>query len=183
MPIWHRAIIWTDAGILLIGPLGTNFNEVLIKIQNFSFMKKHLKMLSVKWRPFCSGEDELRPNPVSPGKVACFNWTAEFEAVMMMLWHGNTFHITVPLWGESSDDWWFNVKKGQWCRAMKFSLLSAWTSHHEKTLFTWWGIHPNNKLRWPHVGPTWILLAPRWANVGPIYLAILACIYWAINSV
>ena len=26
----RQAIIWTNAGILLIGPLGTNFNEILI---------------------------------------------------------------------------------------------------------------------------------------------------------
>ena len=31
---------------------------------------------------------------------------------------------------------------------------------------------PDRKLRWPHVGPTWILPAPRWANVGPTCLAI-----------
>ena len=31
-PIWRQAIIWTNAGLLSIGPLGTNFSEVLIKI-------------------------------------------------------------------------------------------------------------------------------------------------------
>ena len=51
----RQAIIWTNAGILLIGPLGTNFNEILIGIQIFSFKKMHLKMSSVKWRPFCIG--------------------------------------------------------------------------------------------------------------------------------
>ena len=30
LPGWYQAIIWTNAGILLIGPLGTNFNEILI---------------------------------------------------------------------------------------------------------------------------------------------------------
>ena len=30
-PDRRQAIIWTNAGILLIGPLGTNFNEILIK--------------------------------------------------------------------------------------------------------------------------------------------------------
>ena len=29
----HQAIIWSNAGILFIGPLGTDFNEILIKIQ------------------------------------------------------------------------------------------------------------------------------------------------------
>ena len=48
----RQAIIWTNTGILLIGPLGTNFNEILIKIQTFSFTKIHLKISSAKWRPF-----------------------------------------------------------------------------------------------------------------------------------
>ena len=48
----RQAIIWTNAGILLIGPLGTHFSEILIEICTFSFKKMHLKMLSGKWRPF-----------------------------------------------------------------------------------------------------------------------------------
>ena len=51
----HQAIIWTNAGILLIGPLGTNFNENSIRIQTFSFKKMHLKMSSAKWHSFCRG--------------------------------------------------------------------------------------------------------------------------------
>ena len=31
----RQAIIWTNAGILLIGPLGTNFIDILIGIQTF----------------------------------------------------------------------------------------------------------------------------------------------------
>ena len=36
----RQAIIWTNAGILLIGNLGTNFSEILSKINTFSFKKK-----------------------------------------------------------------------------------------------------------------------------------------------
>ena len=39
-----QAIIWTNAGILLIGPLETNFIEISIGIQTFSFKKMHLKL-------------------------------------------------------------------------------------------------------------------------------------------
>ena len=58
-PILHQAIICTNAGILSIGPLRIKFCETLIKIQNFSFTKMHLKISSAKWRPFCPGGDEL----------------------------------------------------------------------------------------------------------------------------
>ena len=49
----RQAIIWTSAGILLIGPLGTNSSEILIGVQTFAFKKMHLKMSSAKWRPSC----------------------------------------------------------------------------------------------------------------------------------
>ena len=55
----RQAIIWTNAGILLIGPLRTNFSEMLIEIHTFSFKKMHLKMSSGKWRPFCLGLNVL----------------------------------------------------------------------------------------------------------------------------
>ena len=47
------AIIWTNAGILLIGPLGINFSEILIEIITFWFHKMRLKVSSAKRRPFC----------------------------------------------------------------------------------------------------------------------------------
>ena len=56
----RQAIIRTNAGILLIGRLGTNFNEIWIWIEIFSFKKMHLKMSSGKWRPFCPGLNELK---------------------------------------------------------------------------------------------------------------------------
>ena len=59
----RQAIIWTSAGILLIGPLETNFSEILIGIQTFSFKKMHLKMSSAKWRPFCPGLNVLTTLP------------------------------------------------------------------------------------------------------------------------
>ena len=58
----HQAITWTNAGKLLIGPLGTNFSEILIEIQTFLLKKRNLKMSSVKWRPFCLGLNVLMVN-------------------------------------------------------------------------------------------------------------------------
>ena len=38
-PIRRQAITWTNADWLLIGPLGTNFSEIRIEIQNFHSRK------------------------------------------------------------------------------------------------------------------------------------------------
>ena len=55
----RQAIIRTNAGILLIRPLGTNFSEILIEILIFSFKKMRLKVSSAKRRPFCLGFNVL----------------------------------------------------------------------------------------------------------------------------
>ena len=54
----RQAIIWTNAGVLLIGPIGTNFNEILIKIHAL-FIKENpfqiivWKMAAILSRPQC----------------------------------------------------------------------------------------------------------------------------------
>ena len=58
-PERHQAIIWTNAGILLIGTSGTNFSETLSEIHTFSFKKVHWKTSFARWRPFCLGLNVL----------------------------------------------------------------------------------------------------------------------------
>ena len=55
----RQAIIWTNAGLLLIRTLGTYSSEILGKIHSFSFKKMHLKMSSAKGRLFSLGLNEL----------------------------------------------------------------------------------------------------------------------------
>ena len=59
LPGRRQAIIRTNAGILLIRPLRTNFSEFLVEILIFSFKKMRLKVSSAKRRPFCLGLNEL----------------------------------------------------------------------------------------------------------------------------
>ena len=69
-----RAIIRTSAGILLIGPLGTNFSETLIRIQTFSLKENTFetvvwKMTAILSRPqyvkssYCSLFDDRATVP------------------------------------------------------------------------------------------------------------------------
>ena len=60
-PGWRLAINRTNAGLLSIGNLGTNFSEIVIEIQTFSLKKiYYLKISSGKWRPFCLVLNVLR---------------------------------------------------------------------------------------------------------------------------
>ena len=61
----RQAIIWINAGILLIGPLGTNFSEILIEIQTFSLKKMRLKMSSAKCCSFRPGLNVLNSTIMS----------------------------------------------------------------------------------------------------------------------
>ena len=58
-PGQHQVITWTNDELLSIRLLGINFSEIEFKIQNFPFIKMHLKM-SVNWRPFCPGDIDTR---------------------------------------------------------------------------------------------------------------------------
>ena len=73
----RQAINWTNVGILLIGPLWSNFSETFIEIHTFSFKKIHLKMSSGKWRPFCLGLNVLYR---SFGSRACTSIAATVNA-------------------------------------------------------------------------------------------------------
>ena len=44
----RQAIIWTNARILLIGPIGTHFSEIFTETQTFSLKKMRLEMSSAE---------------------------------------------------------------------------------------------------------------------------------------
>ena len=90
----RQAIIRINAEILLIGPWGTNFSEMLIGIHTFSFKKIHLKMSSAKWRPFCLGLNVLsRQNTPSSKSAAGHSHCGNDMMAMMGLRTTN-----VPPW-------------------------------------------------------------------------------------
>ena len=61
-PDRHQAIIWTNTGILLLWPLGTNFREILIEVLTVSFKKVRLEGSSLKWsRHQCANCDRWFP--------------------------------------------------------------------------------------------------------------------------
>ena len=72
----RQAITWTNVGILLIGPLGTNVTEMVIEIHTFSFKQIHLKMSSGKWRSSCLGLNVLN---------RCVNYLRTFQFIFKNL--------------------------------------------------------------------------------------------------
>ena len=114
-PKWRQAIIWTYAGILLIGLLRTNFSEILIEIHTFSFNEMHLKMSSAKMPSISS-----RPQ-----------WVKVPPNHIMTPWHGNTFHIMGFLFGESTSYQWIALTKPRASSTRLWCLLCCWP---EKTV-------------------------------------------------
>ena len=113
----RQAIIWTNAGILLlIGPLGTNFSEILIGIQTFPYKKLRLRMSSAKWRPSCLGLNELEWTLSIFHSVISLSQWIFFDACDQT---GPSFEATELMhhWGHVSLFWW--LKKSsillKWC--------------------------------------------------------------------
>ena len=90
-PHRHQAIIWTNAGILLIGPLGTNFSEILLEINTFSLKKMHLKASSAKWRPFCLSLNVLTLSP-SQGHSNSRMGSAETDLLYLAWYLRSNYH-------------------------------------------------------------------------------------------
>ena len=87
-PDRRQAIIWTNAGLLSIGSLRTYFNENLIKIQQFSLMKMHVKMSSAKLRPSCPGLNVLK-RLMSPPCIATYTTPMAIAVMMFCNWIQN----------------------------------------------------------------------------------------------
>ena len=105
-----------SAGILLNGPLGTNFNENLIKNHAFSFPKVHYGVSSGKWRPFCPGINVLTVEVSS--SISRKILSAHYDITKWKL-----FCVTVHLCGESTGH--RSTYKGTITRTFDVSLLSV----------------------------------------------------------
>ena len=89
-PGGRQAIIWTNTGIFLIGPLGTNFSEISIEILTFSIKKMRFKVLSAKMvailsRPQCVKNKLLTEPPRNLQKIYLFN-------ILSFYWPRGRFH-------------------------------------------------------------------------------------------
>ena len=92
-----QAIICTNAGILLIGPLGTNFNEILSGILTSSLKNIRLKVSPAKWWPFCLSLNVLTFSMLT----FLFSWNLTISADC----RGRTsayIYISIQSWNKSS---------------------------------------------------------------------------------
>ena len=106
------AIIWTNAGILSIGPLGTNFSEISIEIHTFPFKKMHLKMSSAKWRLFRFFLNELNSQKAPHISLWCVWW--EIYVVNILCEHNPSLvkiHVAIS--------WTKNQIRSQFCTSHK----------------------------------------------------------------
>ena len=119
----RQAIIWTNAGILLIRPLAINFSEILIKIQIFSLKKMYLKLSSAKWRLL-----RLGLNLLIEGMVDCYRVSMSWLSPKYLFQKSVTFSTTLLLTTklESSPHSAFNV-----------SSLSIVTNFQAECEFIW----------------------------------------------
>ena len=89
LPGQRQAIFGTNAGILLIGPLATNFSELLIAIETFSCKKMHFKMASGKCWPFYLGLNVLKGNVCHNHLVMCLQLFGDILQICPMFFYQN----------------------------------------------------------------------------------------------
>ena len=119
----RHVIIWTNAEILLIGSLWTNFNE--IEIHTFSLKNAFnyvvWKMATILSRPQCV-------NSFASGR--CFEKCNLWTHVMYPWWRHQmeTFSALLALCAGNSPVPVNSPHKGQWRGALMFCLICVWTN-------------------------------------------------------
>ena len=144
----RQAIIWTNAGISLIGPLGTNFSENFIEIITFSLKEMRLKVLS-KWRPFCLGLNVL--NKVGGIyhniRYIIVRTTAEHKSDIDLTKHTPWLTLMSEPWGVWSDDYgenWSMIIMASHCIWLTLGQKASWCSWHLIIMMTSWFFHGIN---------------------------------------
>ena len=89
-PCRGQAIIWANAGILLINPLGTNFSEILIKkscifIKENAFKNAVWKMLAILYPPQCV--ITLKPRQDASHFAEICSQGSNYESKLVWLFH------------------------------------------------------------------------------------------------
>ena len=121
----------------------TNISEILVKIQNFSFTKMHLKLSSAKWWPFCPGGDEV----MKPSLVLC----AESLGYCVRSQYKIT-HKSYVYWSAHHffNKWfsWVWTASSSWHHKMvqPLSLKFAWIISPHNLLSIWLRIHAGSKV-------------------------------------
>ena len=185
-----QTIIWTNAGLLLIGPIGTNFSEILIEILIFSLKKMSLKVSSAKWRPFCLAFNVLRPAGTQPPWTTTSLLTTSpsqlrhvviirtasgtrYRSIYMMTWsNGNIFHVTGPLCREFTGHRWIPLTKASDVELLMFSFIWALNKGLSKQLRGRWFEKLSRPL-WRH----WLISEKAYELILEIF-QVWSIFYW-----
>ena len=131
-PDRRQAIVWTNAGILLIEPLGINFSEILIEIHIFSFTKMGLKMSSGKWRPSCLGLNVF----YEQGSLTTKKSPYQISKISKQNCHRS-------LWLRQSDPIWLMGKQ-------KVRIMQSVVVFYVSSLVSWGSCIRRQPTRWQH---------------------------------
>ena len=106
--------VWTNAGLLIIRPLGTNLNEIQIKIHQFPYKKINLK-ISALLQQICLGLIEL--DLIARSRCLWYVW--------IITSHRNSRTLLYPPYPKDRGMLWFYVeaarcpppaaRRPQWC--------------------------------------------------------------------
>ena len=124
----RQAIIWTNAGIWSMGPLGTNFGEILIEIHTFSFTNLNAlenvvcEMASILSRPQCVNELMLSSWYNIKIQILILPYVNKYVIWAFMGW--------TLRWSDYG--WWSVLKTNMyilmaWCRALAAPLCYQWS--------------------------------------------------------
>ena len=145
-PNRRQAVIGTNAGILLIRTLGTNFSEILGEIHSFSFKEMHFKMSSAKRRLFSLGLNELS---------WCLLWGTTLDVISTVIFTNIwlsillVWDLSLPMILKVKDHWLFHPSNVVRYKMSSWIILSYHLPYSATETVIFWGWHTSDWL-WFH---------------------------------
>ena len=180
--LMRQPIVWTNADLLPVGPLGTNLISIfLIKMQIYNNKERHTMHTIVSWPNHIYYFDKMclkmctkywpfpsyRLRTIIIYGCLISKWVARLD--YMPVYHDITRimaagrHAPLQSLGGLRDN------------MAQFSLRPSLAATQLRTSFE--DDFPDNKVHGVNMGPTWVLAAPDGPHIGPMNLAIRAA-WW-----
>ena len=123
----RQVIIWTNAEMLLLWPLGTKLNEILIEMHTFSLKKMYLRRSPAKWRPFCLGL-----NVLTIVTLDTYSLLHALYSVIFLQNQTGVFHQVQIYW--TSWTWWMIYCTIEWTNGFVFyfNICMIWNTDNQR---------------------------------------------------
>ena len=131
LPGRRQAVVWNNAGLLWIEPLGTNFSEISIRIQTFSFKKNALEHVICEMTSILSQPQCVKLLPGVENVALLTTRVASHVSFIIRVFCTVSLKLLAPFW-----EYFIHLLSHDLCCCIYHICTVAYLGHGEKTNYS-----------------------------------------------